>query len=192
MSGNEHFRDEDELSTEERALFAALPREREPGRLLEERTVRALRARGLVEAPAVTGRRAIPRAWWAAGVAASLALFTGGVSVGQWVGAARAEAALEAERARNAAQASHLVAQTGQAYVTALAAFARMADTASAGQAAQGREAAKEMLRAAASEVVRIAPDDPVATGILAGFDRARAGARAPADTGSTRKLVWF
>lgn len=191
MSGNEHFRDDD-LSAEERALFAALPREREPGQLLEERTVRALRARGLVDAPAAAVRPAIPRAWWAAGLAASLALFTGGVSVGQWVGAARAEAALEAERARNAAQASHLVAQTGQAYVTALAAFARMADTASAGQAAQGRAAAKEMLRAAATEVVRIAPDDPVATGILAGFDRARVGERTPADTGSTRKLVWF
>lgn len=192
MSGDERFRDDDELSAEERALFAALPREREPGRLLEERTVRALRARGLVQPPRATGWRTVPRAWWAAGLAAGLALFTGGVSVGQWVGASRAEAALEAERARNAAQASAMVQQTGQAYVTALAAFARMADTASAGQAAQGRQAAQAMLHAAASEVVRIAPDDPVATGILAGFDRARLRERAPADTAATRKLVWF
>ena len=36
----------DDLTPEERSLFAALPREREPGRLLEERTVRALRERG--------------------------------------------------------------------------------------------------------------------------------------------------
>ena len=51
---NEH--DEDELTPDLRAELAALPRERDPGRLLEEHTVRALRERGLIEAPAAGGR----------------------------------------------------------------------------------------------------------------------------------------
>jgi len=38
--------DDDKLTASERAAFARLPRERAPGELLEERTVRALRARG--------------------------------------------------------------------------------------------------------------------------------------------------
>ena len=46
-----HEMDDNELTPAERELFAALPREREPGRLLEERTVRALREQGLLKAP---------------------------------------------------------------------------------------------------------------------------------------------
>ena len=43
------FNDEEiELSAEERAAFAALPRESAPGDLLEERVVRQLRSEGLL------------------------------------------------------------------------------------------------------------------------------------------------
>ena len=42
---------DDDLSPDERAAFEALPRERDPGRMLEERTVQALRARGLLAPP---------------------------------------------------------------------------------------------------------------------------------------------
>jgi hypothetical protein len=41
---------DDELTPREREALKALPRERMPGRLLEERTVQALRQRGLLRA----------------------------------------------------------------------------------------------------------------------------------------------
>ena len=179
----------EELSPAERAAFAALSREREPGRLLEERTVRALRQQGLVDPPARGGVR-IPRHWLATGVAAGLALFAGGLSLGQWMGVRAAENAIAAERARSAEQATTMLRETGKAYVAALSAFARVADTTSDARSAQGREAAKQLLRAAASEVVRIDPNDPVATGILAGFDQGPRGA--VPDTAAGRKVVWF
>jgi len=45
-----HDREEDQLTAAEREAFEALPREAMPGRLLEERVVSGLRARGLVRA----------------------------------------------------------------------------------------------------------------------------------------------
>jgi hypothetical protein len=77
-------------------------------------------------------------------------------------------------------------------HVHALGQLARMADTAQPAQAAQAREVAVRGLRSAADELVRIAPDDPVASGILAGYDRARASAPARPDSTAQRKVVWF
>jgi hypothetical protein len=181
---------DDELTPDERRLFAALPREREPGRLLEERTVHALRQRGALEP---RGRRLrFPAAWVGSAVAASLALFASGVAVGQWVGARSTEVVVARVQAENSRQAALLVQQTGSAYVHALGQLARMADTAQPAQAAQAREVAVRGLRSAADELVRIAPDDPVASGILAGYDRARAAAPARPDSAAQRKVVWF
>jgi hypothetical protein len=73
MSGE----DEVELSPEEAAALAALARERSPDAQLEDRTVEALRAAGLLHRP----RRA-----WAirvAALAAGLALFIGGFALGR-------------------------------------------------------------------------------------------------------------
>ena len=182
---------DDELTPEERTLFAALPREREAGRLLEERTVRALRQRELLDAP--SRRFRFPAAWVAGAAAASLALFTSGVAMGQWMGARSTERVVARVQAENARQAALLVQQTGSAYVHALGQLAQVADTAQPAQAAQAREVAVRGLRAAADELVRIAPDDPVASGIMAGYDRARAeAAPARADSAGQRQVVWF
>src|SRR5690349_21240103 len=89
-----HEMDDNELTPAERELFAALPREREPGRLLEERTVRALREQGLLKAPvqqADTRRRLrFPAAWISGAIAAGIALFLGGLATGQYLGARHA------------------------------------------------------------------------------------------------------
>ncbi|HEX5724882.1 MAG TPA: hypothetical protein VFX98_05420, partial [Longimicrobiaceae bacterium] len=162
--------DDAEPTPAEHAALAALPREARPGRLLEERTVHALRERGLVR-PAGWAAVRLPRVVWAAGAAAAVALFAVGVGVGQWLGARGTARVVAAVQAENSRQAALLVQETGSAYVSALSQLAQVRDTA---QAAQGREVAVQLLRAAAGELVRIAPDDPVASGILAGFDRAR------------------
>jgi hypothetical protein len=184
---------EDELTPEERTLFAALPRERDPGRLLEERTVRALRERGLVQAAAGKPRRAIRvyAGWVSGAIAAGIALFLGGMAFGQHMATKTIATTIEQHDQRQAAQ---LVQQTGSAYVQALARLSQASNTTSGVQGQQGREVAQAMLRAAADEVVRMSPNDPVATGILAAFDRAgaqRAAAAGP-DTASKARVVWF
>ncbi|HSU17551.1 hypothetical protein [Longimicrobium sp.] len=190
-----HDEMDNELTPAERALFDALPREREPGRLLEERTVRALRERGLVHAPAApaTARRIrFPAAWVSGAIAAGIALFLGGLATGQYVASRNTTQLVTAMQQRDAQQAALMVQQTGTAYVQALSRLSQVSDTTRAGRQ-QGREVASSMLRAAADEVVRMNPNDPVASGILAAFDRAKTQA-APAqrDTAGKQSVVWF
>ena len=181
--------DNDDITPEFQAAFAALPREREPGRLLEERTVRSLRERGLLQGPR---RFRLPASWLAGATAAGVALFAAGLATGQWLGARNTERVVAQVQEQSARQSALLVQQTGSAYVNALSSFAAVSDTARGAQAAQGRAVAVQVLRAAAEEVIRIAPDDPVASGILAAYDRARQQQAAPGDTTGNRRVVWF
>ena len=194
-----HDEMDDELTPEERAAFAALPREREPSRLLEERTVRALRERGLVHARTTQpGRRLrFPASWLAGAAAAAVALFMIGLQTGQSMGRRQAtDELVRVVQANNTQQAALQVQQTGSAYVNALSRFASLADSTSPAQsrqAQQGREVAVQMLRAAANELVRISPDDPLAAGILAALDRGRAQQQPTrADSAGKERMVWF
>jgi hypothetical protein len=93
---------------------------------------------------------------------------------------------------REAQQAALMVQQTGSASVQALSRLSQVSDTTRAGRQ-QGREVASAMLRAAADEVVRINPNDQVASGILAAFDRAQTQqATAQRDTAGKQSVVWF
>jgi hypothetical protein len=189
MSTHDDGMDE-EMTPELRGQLSALPRERDPGRLLEERTVRALRDRGLIEAPKAGGRvRRIPRAWLAGAVAAGIALFATGIAVGQWMGTRATAQVVQAVQAQNERQAALLVQQTGSAYVDALGQMAALSDSGKA-TPAEGREVATRILRAAADELVRIAPDDPIAGAVLAGFQRADSAQAAGA--GQKQRVVWF
>lgn len=75
------FNENQELSEQERAALAALPRELTPGDLLEERIVRALRNDGHF-GRAISG----PRRWTRqiVRIAAAIALFAGGVATGHY------------------------------------------------------------------------------------------------------------
>ena len=183
---------DDQLTPAEREAFAALPRERDPGRLLEERTVRALREAGLVR-PAAAPRRVVRfhPGWMTGAIAAGIALFLGGLATGQYMATRTVAAVVQQHDQR---QAALLVQQTGTAYVQALATLSQASNTTAGVQGQQGREVAQSMLRAAADEVVRMSPNDPVATGILAAFDRAGAqkAAAARPDTASKQRVVWF
>lgn len=75
------FSENEELSEQERAAIAALPRELAPSDLLEERVVRALRSDGHFN------RSTRPRNRWTGPfvrIAAALALFAGGVATGHY------------------------------------------------------------------------------------------------------------
>jgi hypothetical protein len=191
MSTHDHGPEEDELAPELRGALQALPRERDPGQLLEERTVRALKERGMIETVRPGGRiRRIPRSWLAGAAAAGIALFAGGVAMGQWMGARATADVVQAVQAQNQRQAAMLVQQTGSAYVDALEQLTAMSDSGRAASSAEGREVATKILRAAADELVRIAPDDPIAGAVLAGFQRADSAQAA--GSGQQQRVVWF
>jgi len=114
---------DDDLSPDELAALRALPRERDPGDLLEHRTVRALRARNLLRQPERRGIVLSP-AWLTAAAAVLLAVFTGGFAIGQWLEARQNDQTMIAMREHDAAQAAAMVQQTGSAYLAALSAFA--------------------------------------------------------------------
>jgi hypothetical protein len=149
-----------DLTPAERAAFAALPHERAPGRLLEERVVRALRTRGVLR------RRAPAPAWIAAGLAASVALFAGGFAAGQSAMSRRVTDSLLAAQATTARQAAEAVQRTGTAYIAALAALSHYADSAGNGAVQQGQQAAWAALSAAAAELAALDPNDPIARSV--------------------------
>lgn len=165
--------DATEWTDEEREALDALPREVDPGRLLEERTVAALKERGLLEGgpgrkPRLIGipgdrARRLPGgfhpAWWAAGIAAALAIFFGGLSLGQARAGASAEQLMAALRSADAAERPGLIQQTGSLYVDAIASLAStVEDQESVGT---GVEVGITALYAAAYELARLHPGDP-------------------------------
>jgi hypothetical protein len=183
MTPDEHT----ELTPEEQAAFAALPRERAAGELLEERTVRSLRARGLLR-----GRPWYRRASVAvAGVAAAAAIFLSGLTMGQWLATRTVTQSMATAQAATAIELAVAVQRAGSAYVTAVEALAQIADTSTNGAVAQGREAALTALYAAVDELVLLAPDDPVSVTLRDVLDRQRALPLGTEDT-PVRKVVWF
>lgn len=169
------------------AAVRSLARERLPSARLEERTVNVLRQSGLVGGR----RRSLPAAWWAAGLAASIALFACGVAAGLWVGARQTAAAVAAQQRASREELAAVLERTGTAYVSALA---RLAETnvERGAENTAARDVAVQILHQAANEVVRLAPNDPLAVKILQGFDHAAQQREPAAGRERRRQIVWF
>jgi hypothetical protein len=180
---------DDDLTPQERAEFRALPREMDPGHALEERTVRALRAEGLLRrVPSRVISIHFTPSWFTAAAAACVALFAAGFAMGGWFEARHTTQVVTQIHEQDATRAAALVQQTGSAYVSAMSALASLNDRPGSNpQLAQGREVAVNALHAAANQLVRLAPEDPLSVQILAGMRRASRDS-----TGSTDRLVWF
>ena len=82
------------------------------------------------------------------------------------------------------------VQQTGSDYVTALNALSLHASSSQPEQFAQGREVARAALYAAAAEVIRLDPNDPLAVRILQGLEMQQQKSRQPSE--QERKVFWF
>jgi hypothetical protein len=181
--------DENELRPVEREAFDALPRERTPSRILEERTVRALKKRGIIRTrPVLYGAR-LP--WLAAGIAAALALFVSGLAVGQSMGVRQTADALADVYTKPTDLAAARVQSTGSAHRDALAALVAATGGADPQEIRQAREVALAAFWAAANEIVRLAPDDPVALRILQEAERS-GGVRGTGAAEDTTNVVWF
>jgi len=194
----------DDLTPAERDALAALPREASPGDLLEERTVRALRAEGLLGARRRRGWLLTPaRAAMAA--AAVLALALGGYALGRQAGAA-AGAGDVASGVPGGANGGALggavngsaplttaadVQRAGSAYIAALARLPGAAAGPDSAAALQGREVAIATLLGAAQLLMRMEPDQPLARDLLAGLDPSHS-ARSDTTGAARRDIVWF
>jgi hypothetical protein len=186
-----HDRDDRDLTAAEQEAFDALPREAMPSRMLEERVVSELRARGYL------GERHAPRHAWtwgrlplAAAAAAGIALFAAGIALGQWIGARHTAEAMLALQRQDAANAASAVQRTGDAYLSALGVLAQASASSDPQEVARAREAAQNVLHQAANEMVRLAPDDPVSAQILKGFERAKVQAT-PASSDGNKRVAW-
>ncbi|MGD2070644.1 MAG: hypothetical protein PVI57_18370 [Gemmatimonadota bacterium] len=197
-----------EWTDEERAALERLGRPSDPGRLLEEKTVRALRERGLLEAPEEshgasdhrpsggarhgTGPRRAHPAWWAAGIAAALALFLGGMSVGQWRAASSTRELAQALRAVDAAERASLVQRTGSLWVEALAGLAELQERGEDEAVETGSEVARAALRAAALELARLHPDDIRYARILSTLHPPEEGGAGSETRERVEQVMWF
>lgn len=199
--------DETDWTAEEREALDRLPREIDPGRPLEDRTVAALRQRGLLGRPAsLPGRRTRsgPRAvagsrhgsgsrfspaWLVAGVAASLALFFAGLAVGQARSSAAAYDLVLALRTAEAAERPSLVQETGSLYVDALASLAVLRAQGDEAALGTGVEVGIATLYAATWEMARLHPEDPRLREVLRALDPTTDTERSG---GADPELTWF
>jgi hypothetical protein len=176
----------DDLTPAEREEFEKLPMEKMPSRILEERTVRALKDRGLIRSAPKHVARFHP--WMgAAAVAASVALFVSGMLVGERMGAQQTVDTLAAIYPDATQRAAAMVQATGSEHAAALERLVAAASS-DPDQRDMAREVALAAFWAAAEEIVRLAPDDPMAARILQEFGRGEPGE----GEDETRNVVWF
>ena len=157
--------DHGDLTPIERAAFDELTTEEAPPRILEERVIRALNDKGLLSAP----RGARRRFRWtgvAAGIAAAVALFVSGVSVGQWLGSRDAARSISEARQDGALEMAIAVQRAGTAYITALTALSELADSSGDAAVDQGRETARKALYVAALTFALLVPEDSAAQNV--------------------------
>jgi hypothetical protein len=198
------------LTPEEKMAFQKLPREAEASDLLEERIVRSLREEGIltdkgrdagVSEARAPGRGLWLRPWMAvAAVAASLALFTSGIFLGQSLGTRSTAQAFLAVREQDATQLAMTIQEAGSQYVSALAALGELripdpnesgeGDLLSASDLQQGREVALGALYGAAYELARMSPDDMDVLQVLRILEERKA--REEGYAGNARNVVWF
>jgi hypothetical protein len=155
--------------------LAGAPREAQPGRDLWPAVAQAIAA-GSASAAMGPGRRLVPRL--PLQIAAALALFAGGVLVGQrWGEPAPESTEAPVERAEYPLAAAAEVQRAGTEYVTALS---RLREASGPLERAQGADAAMSAFQGAAYELVRLRPDDPIAARILYTVSEAQTDAGEP------------
>jgi hypothetical protein len=161
---------DDELTPAEGAAFAALPRETgHHDHLAEERTLQRLRDAGLLRQHGA--RRMTRMSAIGIGVAAAAITFIAGTFFGRQLAA----------REVRSASPSMQVQQAGTAYVAALVRLSSASDT----ERSPGLEVGAATLRAAATSLAQIDPNDPTAARIRSSLSDDN---RATGD----HSVIWF
>lgn len=206
--------DDHELTPEEKMGFQRLPREADPSPFLEERIVGSLMEEGvLTPSGGATARQGptVTRGLWVkpwmmvAAVVGSLALFSSGIVMGQWMGSRSTAQVFMQVREQDAASLALRIQEAGSAYVSALAALGELGasspleQTPSTGEGSprltgmhidQGWEVAFGAFFGAANELARMNPDDLDILRVVQILDERRA--REEGRSGEDRNVVWF
>ena len=194
MSHFDEDMDDASLSPDERRELAALPREHVASAALEERIVGALREARAFGPRALTIRQSARRhrGWTTvAACAASMVIFMSGILVGRRSAHAEQvtvspQQSREAVRPRGAdsMQLAHEVQRAGSEYVQLLERLPSRSpvDSAPSQAVLLGREAARSTLHAAARQLARVSPNDPVAMLLVEGLRPANRGGQ----------VLWF
>jgi hypothetical protein len=168
--------EDNELSNHESELFAALPRESAPDPVATDRLLRAMRHDGMLRPP----QRFSPAARIALQLAAGLVLFVGGAFAGSRYAMRNSlETALQRQDL-TVVDRILLLQRAGSAYITAADAYAgatKQADSTAI-------EVANQVLRGAASAVVRSSLNTRTANNLLAALQGR--------DTTSQKTLLWY
>lgn len=171
------FTSDEELTPDEAARFALLPRAADIDDLALERTVAALRERGLLHSPK---RRNTRRALAVVGsLAASLVLFASGVAIGQRM--ARPDI--------NAMSPAAQVQQAGSAYVAALVRLGELSTDSVPANVVAGLQAGTATLHAAAASLARIDPNDTQVERLRTVLELA---STPPSNNANGHLVVWF
>lgn len=181
---------DDQLTPREQEALRALPRERKPSTHLEERTVRSLRAHGILH-PLVRRGFTLTPAWGMAAAAAVVILSVGSFLVGQWTGSQRTAEVMLAMHDQNSLLLAREVQRTGSTYLAALSALIESAREDPEGMD-QGREVALATLHAAADQVLSLVPDDPVAGEILRAMQDSPEDQRPVEGEEVVHHVAWF
>jgi hypothetical protein len=177
----------DDLTAAERKAFAELGTRNEPSRFLEEQTVRALRAQGLLRGE----KRRPTLSWLVAATAAGAVLYLGGLATGQYLANRQTSQVVSDLERGHSMEAAALVQRTGSAYAQAIAALASLRTPSDSSSVSQGREVALSALYSAANELVRLTPDDPVVVRILQAMETETTDTDTTSSA-STRRVIWF
>jgi hypothetical protein len=170
----------DDWTTEEREALSGLHETWDGPPDLEDRLVRQLRREGLVRRPEGRTFPDIARLFTApwprtlAAAAVLALLLAASYLTGFRAGARETAGAVLAGRERERGETVLAVQQAGTAYLEALRELVSHSAVATTPEWARGRNAALDALHAAAGEMVRIAPDDPVAGYLIQALDRTR------------------
>jgi hypothetical protein len=182
---------DDELTPSEKEAIEKLPKERLPGEALEERLVRSLHQRGILQA---RRRRMVELTSLkiAGAVAASIVFIVCGFVLGRWTGSQQDVPAGIAPFTRDEASVAASLQQAGTAYIVALENLASLSDTTHSDEKLQGREVALSTLYMAADQVTKIIPKKYLAGQLLEAIDIS-VGIRSNVDNGKNgQQEIWF
>ena len=171
------FTSDEELTPEEAARFALLPRAAHVDDLALKRTVAALRERGLLTSPKWRNtRRALAIG---SSIAAALVLFASGVVYGQRM--ARPDI--------NSMSPAAQVQLAGSAYVAAVVRLGESSRDSVPANVVAGLQAGTATLHAAAATLARIDPGDAQVERLRTVLEFASS---TPSNNASGRSVVWF
>jgi len=182
---------DNDLTPEEKKAFESLPKERQLSPFLEERTVQALRKRGILRAKKRFFIEFTPFRL-AGAVAASLILIIGVFYMGYLTRSPSSEVTVPDQFENTDLQIASSLQYTGSTYLSSLETLTSTVQTANSKDMAQSREVALNLLHAVASETVNVLPNNDLAANVLRVIEDVDTIYCTIPGLGNQNRVIWF